>query len=545
MPRLLFGLAAVSLVFAGCGERDVAEIAIREDRSMAAPPRDGLAAAPDSLYSRQNQLSSKSAWFPVPNGFDGEPASAEEYDRIVENGFKVARRDPLSTFSIDVDTASYSNVRRFLTQNRTPPPGAVRIEEMVNYFDYSYEPPSGEHPFAVHVETGPCVWNASHRLARIGLKGYELAGRPAANLVFLLDVSGSMSHPNKLPLVKAAMRMLVGQMNGDDRIAIAVYAGSSGLALPATSGENKGRIMQAIDRLESGGSTNGGEGIRLAYDVALENFIPNGINRVILCTDGDFNVGTTNRSALVSLIEQQARSNVFLSVLGFGTGNYKDATMEQLADCGNGNYAYIDRESEARKVLVEQIAGTLVTIARDVKIQVDFNPAQIAGYRLVGYENRVLNNEDFRDDRKDAGEIGAGHTVTALYEIVPAGVVVPAGLVEPTKYQNSETRSDSAASNELFTVRLRYKEPDSDESTEFHVPVDRSPLAELDQTSEDFRFASAVAAFGMFLRNSDHKGSITIPEIHELAVSGIGTDERGWRAEFCGLVLRSETIVSR
>ena len=548
MRCFILGLALVSLTILGCGGGEEASITIPQDSGGATYTEESYEPAPSqrSAASRYSDYDlSTPMTMPLPSRLTEELPAAEEYDHIVENGFKVSRQDPLSTFSIDVDTASYANVRRFLSQNQTPPAGAVRIEEMINYFNYNYEPPTDNHPFAVHVETGPCPWDQSHQLARIGLKGRELQGRPAANLVFLLDVSGSMSDARKLPLVKAAMRMLVNQMNGDDRIAIAVYAGSAGLALPSTSGDNTGQILQAIERLEAGGSTNGGQGIELAYRTAVDNFVPNGINRVILCTDGDFNVGVANRSDLIDLIETQAKSDVFLSVLGFGTGNYKDATMEQLADCGNGNYAYIDRESEARKVLVEQMSGTLVTIARDVKIQVDFNPARIAGYRLVGYENRMLSKEDFRDDQKDAGEIGAGHTVTALYEIVPAGHVVPTGSVEPSKYQDTPDLSVQSSSDELMTVRLRYKEPDTDDSTEFHVPVDRDPHSELTETSNDFRVASAVAAFGMHLRKSENSGSITLPQIKELAESGVGKDARGWRTEFCRLLMRAESLASR
>ena len=529
----------VSLAAFGCGEGGEATMPTGERYSSI------VGADQAVQYSVEVQAAKGAIVSDAMNADDAEPPSTEEYDRIVENAFKFSKREPLSTFSIDVDTASYANVRRFLMQNRKPPPGAVRIEEMINYFNYDYPQPSDEHPFAVHVEMGPCPWNDQHQVARIGLKGRELDGRPAANLVFLLDVSGSMSAQNKLPLVKSAIRMLTSQMNGDDRIAIVVYAGSAGLVLPSTSGDNKGAILNAIERLNAGGSTNGGEGIQLAYDTAVANFIDNGINRVILATDGDFNVGTTDRSSLVKLIESQAKSNVFLSVLGFGNGNYKDATMENLADRGNGNYAYIDREREAHKVLVEQMAGTLVTIARDVKIQVDFNPAQVSGYRLIGYENRMLNAEDFRDDAKDAGEIGAGHTVTALYEIVPNGAVVPAGDVEPSKYQTEPELKDKSSTDELLTVRLRYKQPDVDDTTEFHIPFDQSPHSELSETSNDFRFAAAVAAFGMTLRDSEYRGAITMDDIKALANSGIGSDREGWRREFCDLLNRAETVAAR
>jgi Ca-activated chloride channel family protein len=387
--------------------------------------------------------------------------NTETYDRIVDNSFRLVTDHPLSTFSTDVDTASYANIRRFLTHNQLPPPGAVRIEEMINYFTYAYDQPTSRspHPFAVHAQAASCPWEPKHRLVRIALKGRELdpTKRPNSNLVFLLDVSGSMGSPNKLPLVKAAMKMLVEQLGEGDRVAIAVYAGASGLVLDSTSCDRKEAIISALDKLQSGGSTNGGAGIELAYNVAVSNFIKGGTNRVILATDGDFNIGTTNNSELIRLIEKKASSGVFLSVLGFGMGNYKDSRMEKLADKGNGNYAYIDSESEARKVLVREMCGTLVTIAKDVKIQVEFNPAQVVAYRLIGYENRMLNKEDFNDDKKDAGDIGAGHTVTALYQIVPAGVKVNVPSVDKLKYSSSTTSTAADSSGEMMTVKLRYK----------------------------------------------------------------------------------------
>ncbi|MEI8312400.1 MAG: VWA domain-containing protein, partial [Verrucomicrobiota bacterium] len=364
--------------------------------------------------------------------------NTEAYDVVQENVFLDAKANPLSTFSIDVDTASYANVRRFLNSDQLPPAGAVRIEELINYFPYSYPQPDAEVPFSVSVETARPPWAPEHELVRIGIKGRELEARnrPASNLVFLVDVSGSMQPENKLPLLKRSLRALVENLGDEDRVAVAVYAGSSGLVLPPTPGSDKRRIRAAIDQLGAGGSTNGAQGIRLAYETARENFLKEGNNRVILCTDGDFNVGTTSQSSLVKLIEKERASGVFLSVLGFGDGNLKDSTMEKLADKGNGNYAYIDSFSEGRKVLVEEMGGTLFTIAKDVKIQVEFNPARVAGYRLIGYENRLLAKEDFNNDKKDAGEIGAGHAVTALYEVVPAGKSLPGGnSVDPLKYQ--------------------------------------------------------------------------------------------------------------
>ncbi len=463
--------------------------------------------------------------------------NTEGYDRIYENPFLSARENPLSTFSIDVDTASYSNVRRFLEGGTLPPKDAVRIEELVNYFNYAYPPPDDGRPFAARVEVAACPWNAEHRLARIAIKGREIpqAERPAANLVFLLDVSGSMGDQNKLPLLKRAMRMLVEQLDPRDRVAITAYAGSAGLVLPPTSCDEKAIIVEAIGGLQAGGSTAGGAGIQLAYELAERDFDPGRINRVILCTDGDFNVGISDAGSLTRLIEEKARGGVYLTVLGFGTGNYKDSRMEQLADHGNGNYGYIDTLNEARKLLVEQLGGTLVTIAKDVKIQVDFNPAHVGAYRLIGYENRMLKAEDFRDDTKDAGEIGAGHTVTAFYELVPPGQeATVAGKVEPSKYQQPGALSPDAGGEEILTVRLAYKLPDEDKSTEVSFPVTESDNFTA-EPSEEFQFASAVACFGMLLRDSEHRGQATFEMALELANAGKGPDAFGYRAEFVQL----------
>jgi Ca-activated chloride channel family protein len=472
--------------------------------------------------------------------------NTEAYDRIYENPFLLARDHPLSTFSIDVDTASYSNVRRFLENGGLPPPGAVRIEELINYFVYDYEPPGDETPFSAHVEVASCPWNPEHRLARIGLKGMEIEAeqRADANLVFLLDVSGSMNAPNKLPLLKSAMGMLVQNLSDRDRVSIVVYAGAAGVVIPPTSCEEKPTILAALDRLKGGGSTAGSEGIQLAYRVARENFTAESINRVILCTDGDFNVGVTNQGDLIRLIEEKAAEGVFLTCLGFGMGNYKDSTLEKLADKGNGNYAYIDTIHEARKVLVEQLGGTLVTIAKDVKIQVDFNPAQVGAYRLIGYENRMLRAEDFRDDTKDAGEIGAGHTVTALYELIPAGKEPTLPQAEPSKYQQTGQPTEAAASDELLTLRLRYKQPAAETSGETSFPVSDSGKS-LDGASGDFQFAAAAACFGMLLRDSEHKGESTYDLVLELARSGRGEDPHGYRGEFVKLVELAESIRGR
>ncbi|MFH1267580.1 MAG: VWA domain-containing protein [Planctomycetota bacterium] len=472
--------------------------------------------------------------------------NTEAYDRIYENPFLLARQNPLSTFSIDVDTASYTNVRRFLNQGDLPPKDAVRIEELVNYFTYDYPQPEGESPFSAHVEVAACPWNPNHRLARIGLKGMEVPEeqRGPCNLVFLLDVSGSMRDANKLPLLKSAMKMLVEHLCDRDRVAIAVYAGASGLILPSTSCEEKGTILSALDRLEAGGSTNGGEGIQLAYSVAEDHFDAQGINRVILCTDGDFNVGMTNQGDLVRMIEQKASGGVFLTVLGFGMGNYKDSTLEKLADKGNGNYGYIDTLQEARKVLVEEMGGTLVTIAKDVKIQVDFNPTRVGAYRLIGYENRMLRAEDFHDDTKDAGEIGSGHTVTALYELIAAGQEGELPKVDASKYQQPVASSEAAQTDEIFTLKLRYKQPDSDTSQLLTFPV-LDPGTTLADASGDFHFATAVACFGMVLRESEHRGTSTLDLALELAQAGKGQDPGGYRSEFVQLIGLAKSLSGR
>jgi Ca-activated chloride channel family protein len=472
-----------------------------------------------------------------------ESARGESYARIDENPFLETARAPLSTFSIDVDTASYSNTRRFLNDGRLPPKDAVRIEELVNYFSYDYPQPAGSAPFSVTAEVAGCPWNPRHRLVHIGLQGRKVSTEdmPPANLVFLIDVSGSMDEPRKLPLVKSSLRTLAEQLSSRDRVAIVVYAGTSGLVLPSTPGDRKGEIISAIDRLEAGGSTNGGEGIQLAYRVARENFIKGGTNRVILSTDGDFNVGVTSDDALVRLIEQERQDGIFLSVLGVGTGNLNDSMMEKLADRGNGNYAYIDTESEARKALGEQIGGTLMTIAKDVKIQVEFNPRLVAGYRLIGYENRLLAARDFNDDRKDAGEIGAGHTVTALYEVVPAGEKVENPGVDALKYQQPAENSQGADGNELMTVKLRYKEPEGGASKLLSVGVVDAG-GSYQNASENFKFAAAVAEFGMLLRDSRYKGQSSYSGTLQLARASAGADLHGHRTEFVQLVERARSL---
>jgi Ca-activated chloride channel homolog len=471
------------------------------------------------------------------------PFNTDAYDYIAENPFVLVSQDPRSTFSVDVDTASYSIVRRYLNGGQRPPKDAVRIEELINYFSYDYAPPDDGRPFAVHMDVASCPWKADHRLVRIGIKGREIARgqRPPSNLVFLLDVSGSMAEPDKLPLVQAAMRLLVEELRPTDRVAIVVYAGSEGLALPSTPASEKSTILSAIESLSPGGTTHGSAGIRLAYETAVENFIQGGVNRVILATDGDFNVGVTNQGDLVRLIEEKAKTGVFLTTLGFGMGNLKDSTLEKLADHGNGNYAYIDGLTEARKVLVEQIGGTLVTIAKDVKLQIEFNPREVQAFRLIGYENRVLAHQDFNDDKKDAGEIGAGHTVTALYEVVPPGVPLSVPGVDPLKYQPAARPGVGSDSGELLTVKLRYKEPDGVRSALMEVPVTDGGQTFQD-ASPDFRFASAVAAFGMVLRESPHKGGATLAKVREWASSGLGGDSSGLRPEFLQLVERARTV---
>jgi Ca-activated chloride channel family protein len=469
-----------------------------------------------------------------------ERGNTESYEHVDDNPFKHVANDPLSTFSVDVDTASYANVRRFLTEGRLPEPGVVRVEEMINYFRLPYASPSGDEPFAITTELSECPWNPRHRLALIGIQGRGLPPREPAprNLVFLLDVSGSMARPDKLPLVQSAMRMLVDALGDRDRVAIVVYAGASGLVLPSTPGYEKARIARAITELDAGGSTNGASGIQLAYRVAREHFIRGGVNRVVLATDGDFNVGVTSQDALVRLIEKERESGVFLSVLGVGTGNLKDSTMEKLADKGNGNYAYLDSLHEARKVLVHELGGTLTTIAKDVKIQVEFNPAAVDGYRLIGYENRILAHEDFDDDSKDAGEIGAGHSVTALYEIVPKGERTPGATLEPLKYEQEPRRTAAARSRELMTVAVRFKQPDGRESARVAQTVRNASR----RMSANLGFASAVAEFGMILRGSPHAHRASYAAVIDRARRFSSDDRHGYQAEFIGLVERASRL---
>ncbi len=535
-PTLAATLSA--LLIGGCGEADT-----KTSRLKARPTYASTAAPKGELVADQMAIPApaapQAASPPIASGLN-----TESYARIDENPFRKSVEQPLSTFGIDVDTASYANVRRFLTQNTLPPRDAVRVEELVNYFPYDYPSPTGNAPFSVLAEVGRCPWAEGSRLARIGLKGREVATdqRPSSNLVFLIDVSGSMADPNKLPLVKSALRLLVQKLGENDRVAIVVYAGASGLALESTPCHRKAEILAALDNLSSGGSTNGGAGLKLAYDVAVANFIKDGTNRVILCTDGDFNVGITGDGELTRLIEAKAKSGVFLSTLGFGMGNYKDGTMERLADRGNGNAAYIDSLREAAKVLVEQMSGTLVTIAKDVKIQVEFNPARVQAYRLIGYEDRLLKARDFNDDKKDAGEIGAGHTVTALYEIVEVNANVEGPGVDPLRYQQPAPAAPLTTDHldELFTVKIRYKPPvgDTSELIGFAVQDDGTN----DDPTDDFRFSSAIAAFGLLLRDSPARGTASWNEMIALAESSQGPDRSGYRREFLDLARKARSL---
>lgn len=476
----------------------------------------------------------------------------EGYNRIYENAYQRVKNNPLSTFGIDVDTASYSNIRRFISSGMLPPKDAVRLEELINYFTYNYPQPKGDRPFSINTEVAAAPWNSKHKLVHIGLQGKSIATKdlPPSNLVFLLDVSGSMNSPDKLPLVKASLKYLVSELRAKDSVTIVVYAGAAGLVLPPTPGNQKTKILEAIDKLEAGGSTAGGAGIQLAYKMARDNFLKSGNNRVILATDGDFNVGISSDGELVRMIEEKREQGVFLSVLGFGTGNLQDAKMEQLANKGNGNYAYIDSLMEAKKVLVSQMGGTLFTIAKDVKIQVEFNPAKVQAYRLIGYENRLLQAQDFNDDKKDAGELGAGHSVTALYEIIPVGVESDVKLpdVDELKYQENggdrSSPSNEYQSDELMLVKLRYKNPNETTSKLISQPIiDRA--VQLENASANFRFSAAVAGFGMLLRDSEYKGSLNFDEVLRLANLSKGEDKEGYRAEFIRLVENCKQLTAR
>jgi Ca-activated chloride channel family protein len=493
----------------------------------------------------------------APSFHRPDPRSAsEQYELPPENPFRNVHEAPLSTFSIDVDTASYANVRRFLNSGRLPPPAAVRIEELLNYFSYSYPQPKGEEPFSVNLESAECPWRPGHLLLRVGLKGKEVhrAERPSSNLVFLVDVSGSMADENKLPLLKTSLAMMATHLTASDRVSIVVYAGEAGTKLDSARGNEQDKILNVIQSLGAGGSTHGSAGIQVAYDLAKKNFIAGGVNRVIWATDGDLNVGVTDDGSLVTLIKEKAASGVFLTVLGVGEGNLKDAKLEKLADNGNGMYAYLDTIKEAHKVLIEQMSGSLVTIAKDVKLQIEFNPAEVAAYRLIGYENRMLAARDFHDDKKDAGEIGAGHTVTALYELIPAGLKSdqaspPEGELKyqkPAKAAVEEKPapgqlSDAAKSGELLTLKLRYKQPDAERSVLREFPL-KERGGRFSGASRDFQFASAVAQFGMLLRGSEHRGGSSWSAVAETAAASAGDDSQSVRAEFVELIRKAETL---
>ncbi len=481
------------------------------------------------------------AGYRPPPGFN-----TEGYSAIHENGYKSTNDQPLSTFSADVDRASYSNIRRFLNQGKMPPKDAVRVEEMINYFNYNYDEPKGDRPFSTNTELAECPWNKQHLLLKIGIQGKKIKKEnlPPTNLVFLIDVSGSMNSPNKLPLLKSSFMLLVDQLRPQDYVSIVVYAGAAGLVLEPTAGDEKQKILNAIEKLNAGGSTAGGEGIMLAYKTAEKNFIKNGNNRIILATDGDFNIGESSNASMERLIEKQREKGIFISVLGFGMGNYKDDKMEIIADKGNGNYAYIDNLLEARKTLVSEFGGTLFTIAKDVKFQIEFNPQKVAGYRLIGYENRILNNEDFNDDKKDAGEVGAGHTVTALYEIIPVDASdIDKWLksVDKLRYQEKAEVSTMQYSKEWLTLKIRYKLPDGDKSKLITQAVTGKPKKVVN-ASDNFRFATSIAAFGMLLRNSGYLNSFSYDEAAKLAQNARGEDNQGFKAEMIRLLKTAKTL---
>ncbi|GAB3428176.1 vWA domain-containing protein [Niabella aquatica] len=492
-----------------------------------------------SLYGSRSAVTDNDNWR-YNNNF-----SREGYDNIKENPFLRSSDNPLSTFSIDVDGASYSNIRRFINSGQLPPDGAVRIEEMINYFTYEYPQPTGDAPFSIHTAYTVCPWNEKHHLVSIGLQGKKIPVEhlPATNIVFLIDVSGSMWSQDKLPLVQSSMKLLTDQLRPQDKVAIVVYAGNAGLVLPSTDGNEKVKIKKAIDGLQAGGSTAGGAGIKLAYKVAQDHFIKNGNNRIVLCTDGDFNVGQSSDDELERMIEEKRKSGIYLTVLGFGTGNYQDAKMQKLADKGNGNHAYIDDLSEARKVLISQFGGTLFTIAKDVKLQVEFNPDRVQGYRLIGYENRMLAKEDFNDDKKDAGELGSGHTVTALYEIIPVGVNAPElKKTDNLKYQKPGKQVPAFShSDEVMTVKFRYKKPKEDRSLLLEKIITGNPVA-FNNAGNNVKLAAAVAKFGMMLRNSEYKGTGGYAMASSILTPLVKEDKEGYKNELLQLVKAAQSL---
>lgn len=540
-PRWLRGLLVASLLLAvaACGDNHGGNT-----KTAGAAKRDFHFFSEEMSTEFHGHMHKKAMMKNGPGGAAGETEhSSESYSHYADNPFLAAAANPLSTFSITVDTASYSNVRRFLlTEHRLPPPDAVRVAELVNYFPYQYPQPRDDQPVAFALDLASCPWKPNYHLARIALGARKLDPKqlPPRNFVFLLDTSGSMNQPNRLPLLKRSLSLLVEQLTPRDKVAIVAYAGSGGLVLPPTPGNQHGAILQALQQLHAGGSTNGGQGIQLAYKVARDGFIQGGINRVILGTDGDFNVGVTSQGDLVRLIEDERKSGVFLTILGFGMGNLKDSTMERLAHHGNGHFAYIDSDAEAQKIFVEQ-GCSLVTVAKDVKLQIEFNPRLVGAYRLVGYENKLLKAQDFNDDTKHAGDMGSGHTVTALYEIVPAGQPIPVPGVDPLKYQKTEP-AGPADGGEWLTVKLRYKDPEADTSKLLSQPL-TGAVQKLEQTPADFRFAAAVAGFGLLLRNSDYRGDVSYPDVRQLAQGALGNDPNGHRGEFLKLVDAAVSLV--
>ena len=512
----------------------------RQEQDAAYAPPASKAVLAESVVGLSRNSTVGSDMIRYPN----EPLDREAYKHFDTNPVQLVAESPVSTFSIDVDSASYANVRRLLNQGVVPRHDAVRVEELINYFSYDYPTPSrGEEPFAVHTEVGPSPWHADRHLLHVGIKGYELpeSELPPANLVFLIDVSGSMQSPDKLGLLKSSMKMLVKRLSPEDRVAIAVYAGAAGMVLESTPGSERAKILSAIDQLTAGGSTNGGAGIRLAYALAEQGFMQDGINRVILATDGDFNVGTTDTEALKNLVEAKRETGVALTVLGFGGGNYNDALMQELAQIGNGNAAYIDTLNEARKVLVEEIGATLNMIAKDVKIQIEFNPATVAEYRLIGYETRHLEREDFNNDKVDAGDIGAGHTVTALYEL--ALTESEGKLIDPLRYGKPTGEAATKPSSELAFLKLRYKQPDGDTSRLITAPIEKEDIiGDLARTSDNYRFSAAVAGFGQILRGGEYTGDFGLDAVAALASTARGSDPYGYRGEFLGMVRTADAL---
>lgn len=536
-------VATSTLFFVACSSNkssnyEMADSSTAEQGNIASSPAK-ISRNQEKNNANYDYALSEEEYYPVD---DQISQNREEYQKQIENKFIQSLKEPLSTFSIDVDNASYSNARRFIQSGQLPNPDAVRIEEFINYFDYDYEKPTGKHPFSVSTEISTAPWNEKHKLVHVGIQGKDLDydNLAPSNLVFLIDASGSMEAENKLPLLRSSLKLLLSQLNKNDRIAIVAYAGAAGLVLESTPATETEKIMKALDAVSAGGSTAGGAGIQLAYSLAKDNLIKEGNNRVILCTDGDFNVGVNSPKELVEMIETKRNDGIYLTVCGFGMGNYKDYQMEELSNAGNGNYFYIDNIQEAKKVFVTQMRATLFTIAKDVKIQIEFNPAKVAAYRLIGYENRMLQKEDFNDDKKDAGELGAGHNVTALYEIIPVGVkseFLPS--VDDLRYQKDDKIKESytaaASSDELLNLKLRYKKPNEDTSNLIVNPL-KDDNIKLEKTSDNFRFSAAVAAFGMLLKKSEFKSNASYEQVISLAKSAKGQDTEGYRAEFLKLV---------